>query len=221
MFSTILDISSFFIGMLINLLLIALICYYFKRKYEALELSQNEQAKILYNLIQNQTPKPSFNINELMTNTNLKNSCSLSNCVEINCSDEQSDESDSDNESNSDSDNESNSESNNQGDNKCDNEEVKTLSINTLLTNVTDVETEELHNITVTKIEEVEILETPNEMDYNKLSIKQLKDILSKKGINSNNRMKKNDLISLIEKGSVDKELETLDLKDELSEVNI
>jgi hypothetical protein len=33
--------------------------------------------------------------------------------------------------------------------------------------------------------------------------------------------MKKNDLISLIEKGSVDKELETLDLKDELSEVNI
>jgi hypothetical protein len=58
-------------------------------------------------------------------------------------------------------------------------------------------------------------------MDYNKLSIKQLKDILSKKGINSNNRMKKNDLISLIEKGSVDKELETLDLKDELSEVNI
>ena len=78
-----------------------------------------------------------------------------------------------------------------------------------------------MHNITVTKIEEVEILETPNEMDYNKLSIKQLKDILSKKGINSNNRMKKNDLISLIEKGSVDKELETLDLKDELSEVNI
>ena len=85
------------------------------------------------------------------------------------------------------------------------------------------IETEELHNITVTKLEEVEDLETNNdvEVDYNKLSIKQLKDILSKKGINSNNRMKKTDLITLIEKGSGEKVLETLDLKDELSEVNI
>ena len=151
MFSTILDISSFFIGMLINLLLIALICYYFKRKYEALELSQNEQAKILYNLIQNQTPKPSFNINQLMTNTNLKNSCSLPNCVEI-CSDDESTDN-SDNES-SDSDNESSDEPKS--------EEVKTLSVNTLLTSnvvTTNVETEELHNITVTKLEELEDLE--------------------------------------------------------------
>jgi hypothetical protein len=214
MFSTILDISSFFIGMLINLLLIALICYYFKRKYEALELSQNEQAKILYNLIQNQTPKPSFNINQLMTNTNLKNSCSLPNCVEI-CSDDESTDN-SDNES-SDSDNESSDEPKS--------EEVKTLSVNTLLTTnvvTSNVETEELHNITVTKLEELDDLtNNDDEVDYNKLSIKQLKDILSKKGINSNNRMKKNDLISLIEKGSVEKGLETLDLKDELSEVNI
>jgi hypothetical protein len=151
MFSSILDISSFFIGMLINLLLIALICYYFKRKYEALELSQNEQAKILYNLIQNQTPKPSFNINQLMTNTNLKNSCSLPNCVEI-CSDDESTDN-SDNES-SDSDNESSDEPKS--------EEVKTLSVNTLLTSnvvTTNVETEELHNITVTKLEELEDLE--------------------------------------------------------------
>ena len=73
MFSTILDISSFFMGMLINLLLIALICYYFKRKYETLEASQNEQAKILYNLIQGQTPKSTFNINELITNAKLNN----------------------------------------------------------------------------------------------------------------------------------------------------
>ena len=68
MFSSILDISSFFIGMLINLLLIALICYYFKRKYESLEVAQNEQAKILYNLIQSQTPRKQFDINELMNN---------------------------------------------------------------------------------------------------------------------------------------------------------
>jgi F0F1-type ATP synthase membrane subunit b/b' len=72
MFSSILDISSFFIGMLINLLLIALICYYFKRKYESLEVAQNEQAKILYNLIQSQTPRKQFDINELMNNNMTK-----------------------------------------------------------------------------------------------------------------------------------------------------
>ena len=73
MFSTILDISSFFIGMLINLLLIALICYYFKRKYESLEVAQNEQAKILYTLIQAQTPRKQFDINELMNNNSMHN----------------------------------------------------------------------------------------------------------------------------------------------------
>ena len=145
------------------------------------------------------------------------NSCSLSNCVELNCSD--------DSESDNDSDNESNDESNDERNDESKPEEVKTLSINTLSPNNVDmtIETEELHNITVTKLEEVEDLETNNdvEVDYNKLSIKQLKDILSKKGINSNNRMKKTDLITLIEKGSGEKVLETLDLKDELSEVNI
>ena len=73
MFSSILDISSFFIGMLINLLLIALICYYFKRKYESLEVAQNEQAKILYTLIQAQTPRKQFDINELMNNNSMHN----------------------------------------------------------------------------------------------------------------------------------------------------
>jgi hypothetical protein len=53
-FSHIIDISSFFIGVLINLLLIALICYYFKRKIENLEVSQTEQAKMLYNIISQQ-----------------------------------------------------------------------------------------------------------------------------------------------------------------------
>ena len=46
------DISSFFLIMIINLLLIALLCYYFKRKFENLEKAQMEQAKILYGLIE-------------------------------------------------------------------------------------------------------------------------------------------------------------------------
>ena len=39
MFSKLLDITGFFVGVLINLLLIALICFYFKRKIDNLELS--------------------------------------------------------------------------------------------------------------------------------------------------------------------------------------
>lgn len=52
-FSNLLDVSSFFIGVLINLLLIAMICFYFKRKIDNLELSQSEQAKMLFQIIQN------------------------------------------------------------------------------------------------------------------------------------------------------------------------
>ena len=52
-FSNLLDISSFFIGVLVNLLLVAMICFYFKRKIDNLELSQSEQAKILFQLLQN------------------------------------------------------------------------------------------------------------------------------------------------------------------------
>ena len=37
-FSNLIDISSFFIGVLINLLLVALVCYYFKRKIDNLEV---------------------------------------------------------------------------------------------------------------------------------------------------------------------------------------
>jgi|TARA_B110000967_G_C18892321_1_gene568247 hypothetical protein len=50
-----LDISSFFTGLVINLLLITLICYYFKQKYDNLENSQREQAKILYELLTKQS----------------------------------------------------------------------------------------------------------------------------------------------------------------------
>ena len=54
-FSNLLDVSSFFIGVLINLLLIAMICFYFKRKIDNLELSQSEQAKMLFQIIQNKS----------------------------------------------------------------------------------------------------------------------------------------------------------------------
>ena len=58
-FSSILDVSSFFIGVLVNLLLVAMICFYFKRKIDNLELSQSEQAKMLFQLIQEQSQSQS------------------------------------------------------------------------------------------------------------------------------------------------------------------
>jgi hypothetical protein len=203
MFSTILDISSFFIGMLINLLLIALICYYFKRKYESLEAAQNEQAKILYNLIQGQMPRKQFDINELMNN-NITNNIESLNMNEIVSESETDDDSDS----------------------ECDEDvsEVKCLIMNETLT----VPVEEIVDtpLVITKIVEPDVKieeeqklegESKNEGDYSKMTMKQLKDILSQKGISSNPRMKKNDLINLIETGVTD----TLNLSGELTEVII
>ena len=236
MFSTILDISSFFIGMLINLLLIALICYYFKRKYETLEASQNEQAKILYNLIQNQLPKKTFNINDLLTNANV---CSnLGTCM-INPDEIEESGSESETDDELESDDESDNESNDKRTNlnlevsEIVDSPVKILSLNVSESNNVLDDLEE-KPIIVSKLNElnelnelevnVSVTELESDVssngvtDYSKLSIKQLKDILTKKGINSNHRMKKTDLINLIEHGHNEN---TLNLKDEMEEVNI
>ena len=214
MFSSILDISSFFIGMLINLLLIALICYYFKRKYESLEVAQNEQAKILYNLIQAQTPRKQFDINELMNNS-ITNNINELEVIEYD----------------SDSDSESESESNDDEPN-----EVKHLNLNdSAFVPVEEIDTPLIAPLLVTKILDDESKSTSvklvneykslfeptsepkSDEDYSKLTMKQLKDILSQKGISSNPRMKKNDLINLIETGVKD----TLNLSGDLTEVII
>ena len=63
-FSSLIDISSFFVGILINLLLIAMICYYFKRKIDNLEVSQSEQAKMLYGIISQQQQIESQKFND-------------------------------------------------------------------------------------------------------------------------------------------------------------
>ena len=192
-FANILDISSFFIGMLINLLLIALICYYFKRKYESLELAQNEQAKILYNLIQQQQPRKQFNIDDVIQNHVIEN---------INLDKEVDGDSDSDSDSDSSSEDEIETEP-----------KIKTVIIDDFETK--QIVVEEIETIPMV-VEEFIITKVD---DYSKMTIKELKDVLSKKGISSNNKMKKNDLIQLIETGAQD--TLTLNLSEELSEVNI
>jgi hypothetical protein len=184
-FSNILDISSFFIGMLINLLLIALICYYFKRKYETLEVAQNEQAKILYNIIQQQQNKKTINIENLMNSVQ-----------DVNLDKPRSEEN-----SNSDSDSDSDSESDSESELEVEADEIKTVQVDEVKAEVL-----EEPEVVVTKVE-----------DYSKMTIKELRDVLSRKGISSNNKMKKTDLLQLIETGTQD----TLNLEDELNEVNI
>jgi hypothetical protein len=219
MFSSILDISSFFIGMLINLLLIALICYYFKRKYESLEVAQNEQAKILYNLIQSQAPRKQFDINELMNN-NITKTLDTFDAIE----------------SESESESESEDEDESAGEIKClvlteptsvEVEEIDSTPL--LITKILDEPITESKPVTETKPvtdtntesnsanEYKSLFEVKLEDDYSKMTMKQLKDILSQKGISSNPRMKKNDLINLIETGVTD----TLNLSGDLTEVII
>lgn len=194
-FSAILDISSFFIGMIINLLLIALICYYFKRKYENLEIAQNEQAKVLYQLLQQNTnvqPKV-ININDL-----LKKDTELRNEIKI--------LDDTDSESGSDSGSESESESESEAEEK---NEIKRIVLNTEtidLNTETVIDSEaieeisvDLNNVDQDTDKNVEKSDVTHENDYSKMTIKQLKDALSVKGINAN-KMKKNEMIELIEK---------------------
>ena len=193
-FSAILDISSFFIGMIINLLLIALICYYFKRKYENLEIAQNEQAKVLYQLLQQNT-----NVQPKVINLNDMLQKDIRNEVKI------IDDSDSDSESDSDSDSDSECEEKN---------EVKRIVLNTETINLNtevevEVESEVIEEIdvdfkSVEDIDQKEKKDVKHENDYSKMTIKQLKDALSVKGINAN-KMKKNEMIELIEKTIVEK----------------
>ena len=231
-FSAILDISSFFIGMIINLLLIALICYYFKRKYENLEIAQNEQAKVLYQLLQQNSSPKVININDILekSKTNESKYSFVSDTEKIDSESHSDSDSDSDNETDSndsDSDNDSNTDNSNKYeiktkghseiDIKNNDEEIKTINLdekyidltiepkNNLMDKVEKVE-KEIDTIDVDLNINLTLDDEPdtdmNEKDYSKMSIKQLKEILSVKGINPT-KMKKNEMIELIEKSSV------------------
>lgn len=113
--SNLLDITGFFVGVLINLLLIAMICYYFKRKIDNLEFSQSEQAKTLYTLISESNPNSLASRGkavELLEN-NIINNLDLTKLSDDNAEEDNNSESDeeSDGESGGESDGESDEES--------------------------------------------------------------------------------------------------------------
>ena len=153
-----LDISGFFTGLIINLLLITLVCYYFKRKYENIESAQMEQAKVLYELLQQSSESKS-------ERTVVKQNHPVSLVVEVESDRDDDDDDDDDDDISSSSDEE-----------EYEEEEEKPQ--------------DEL-------IESNSNEEPTYETDYNKMSVKSLRDLLTNKGIKTNPKMKKNDLIRL------------------------
>jgi hypothetical protein len=168
MLSSILDIGSFFIGMIINLLLVTLMCYYFKKKYESLEEAQNEQAKLLYELLQDRKQdrapvKPT-----------------MIDMQEIEVSDEESD---------------TDEESEMEEIVPSTEPEVKVLTL--------EIPTETNEPMVIEKTEtetdtDLEItLEGSSSDDLSKMSMRQLRDLLTEKGVKVKPSMKKNELVEL------------------------
>jgi hypothetical protein len=172
-FSSLLDISSFFIGVLVNLLLVAMICFYFKRKIDNLELSQSEQAKILFQLLQQQQPTgvPGSSGDALPILNNL-------DLNQLGGSDEEDENTnsaiqDEDSDIDSDSDDESVQE-----------EEVETKTIEYEQSESPDVDEEE---------EDVK-----DDSNYSKMTVKELRSLLENKGVPlSSRKLKKKELIQL------------------------
>ena len=152
MYMGLLDISGFFTGLIINLLLVTLICYYFKRKYENIEAAQMEQAKLLYELLKNARP---------VTDSDIKHIELTDDLSESDYSEESEDEVDEAREL----------DEAREPDEACEPDEV-----------------DEVRELEVRELDE----------DYNKLSVKSLRDVLSTKGIKTNPKMKKNELIGLV-----------------------
>jgi len=168
MLSSILDIGSFFIGMIINLLLVTLMCYYFKKKYESLEEAQNEQAKLLYDLLRDRK--------QSSQETPIK-----SEVIEIEDSDDESVESEGEME-------------------ELVEPEIKVLTLDIPETNDTFT-VEMVDTVTVENPEEMvesepDLILEEND-GFSKMNMKQLRDLVTKKGVKVKPSMKKNELVEL------------------------
>lgn len=216
-FSNLIDISSFFIGVLINLLLVALVCYYFKRKIDNLEVSQSEQAKMLYSLISRQEQQQQHfmmtasqennNSGEsTMSESNLNflqnldlNSLGTTHNSIVEMPNMQQDGEDSDSDSGSETGSESGSES------ESDNEEVnvelsetKVLTLNQENEPETSSVTMESEEQDVKEIQYNEVSEDSHNLDYEKMTIKELKSIIENRGLHAKKNSKKQELIELL-----------------------
>jgi hypothetical protein len=230
-FSSILDIGSFFIGIIINLLFVALVCYYFKRKYELLEKSQMEQGRMIYTLLQKEkesltlkcekkevveTTKMLANLNEPLLNK--RNEPQVNNDV----SDNDADDDDTSSLSEEEEDDEEEEE-----DVEIKEEDISHYVSNTyspldvlLVTKLEDpsvVETMPLQIDEITEVGGVEEIEgdgvkhihvddpekkknNDDGQDFNKMSMKQLKELMTTKGIKVKSNVTKHELIEQLSK---------------------
>lgn len=208
-FSNLIDISSFFIGILINLLLVALICYYFKRKIDNLEVAQSEQAKMLYTIISQQENKLVDVDNTervesmgMLQNLNLEQLSGDYNGYEESNNYVQSGENiqeldNNDNDSGDESDDESDSESENEDDTNVDSDEETILAgeeTNEELNNNDEQVVDEVKSIKYNIEEDLEQV-----YDYEKMTVRELKTIADNMGIqNIKKNVKKQDLINIL-----------------------
>lgn len=211
-FSNLIDISSFFIGILINLLLVALICYYFKRKIDNLEVAQSEQAKMLYTIISQQenklvdvdnTQNTSGESMGMLQNLNLEQLSgnysgyeesnnyvqSGENVVGLMTAEHDDGDSDSDSDSDSESENESES------DVDSDEETILAGEVDNQVENVnTEEVTEDVKSIKYNIDEDLEQV-----YDYEKMTVRELKSVADSMGIqNIKKNVKKQDLINIL-----------------------
>lgn len=209
-----LDISSFFTGLIINLLLISLICYYFKRKYENLEESINEHAKIIYELMENR--KKELIVDEIIqddeivqdddTDTSSDTSVSTMNSA-IKSSDEFNDTIDVVENNNVIVENISNNEV--IVENSNDSELQAIHEYNTPETQDKNIELDEEVNDQIIEVNKIEVDDDDKVDDkvieaddngYNKKNKEELREILTNKNIEFSMKMKKNELLRLLYK---------------------
>jgi hypothetical protein len=257
MFSNLFDITGFFVSVLINLLLIALICYYFKRKIDNLEYSQSEQAKTLYTLLSQQNNMMAVNnetnaivagANDIMSgldltqlnqtsdedNENDDNSVSDTN-------DKESDEEDDDESSiEEDSENDEQNDSNIQTIHMVPAEEEEEVVKQIEFANQSEdvqvqnnefleqsfvvqqddtegfveqdvIEEEEQQVQEVNEVTEGEAGDNENE-NYEKMTVKELRNVLAEKGVHAKSSMNKSDIINILKGASnIDLEVEDSD----------
>lgn len=169
-FSNILDISSFFIGVLVNLLLVALICFYFKRKIDNLEMSQSEQAKMLFQLIQQKESNPSPTGDAPMLPGGAYNMLNGLDLSQLNDDEDEEDEEDNNAVNGESSDDDDDSSSDDEEDDEEKGEEIK----------------------------KIEYEEVKDELDIEKMTVKEIRNLLENKGVQVQKKnIKKQELIDL------------------------
>ena len=216
-FSSLIDVSSFFIGILINLLLVALICYYFKKKFDVIEVAQSEQAKILHGLIQEKmeenarlAPPQTSGLNfftmadlEKMDNniveeTNINEDANDIKRITTNESTLNLSEAESESEGGNDSDDEMD-ENDSESDSESDDEGVDTED----KPFADDILVKSVQMVIETSNNEL----MDNSVSYDKLTVKELKELLNQREISFKKSTKKQEMIDLLNKYDNDSNL--------------